>query len=91
MTICEYCKKAKGHTTDHLITRAQARRNPKAAYHRNDDRYKVRACLACNVAKGTRLRVPVTHEHLIAELGELTGGVYATFDGTAEDLREVVK
>lgn len=91
MSACAYCGKARGHTTDHLITRAQARRNPKAAYHRNDARFKVRSCLGCNVAKGTRLRVPPSHADVIAELEEITHGKYAVWSGDAEGLRDVLK
>ena len=89
--ICDYCGLQRGHTKDHLITRNQARRNPKAAYHRKDAKFIVRACLRCNVNKGTSLRVPPSHEHLIPELEAITGGVYAIYDGTSATLRSVVK
>lgn len=62
-----------------------------AQRERENPDYKVRACRACNEAKGTRLRVPLSHAHLIPALVALTGGVYAVWDGSAEGLREVVK
>ena len=88
---CAYCGERRGHQTDHLITNNQARRSLRAAQQRNSPRFKVPCCRECNEAKGTRLRVPVELAHLIPELELITGGVYATWDGTPEGLREVVK
>lgn len=88
---CAYCGRGGRMTTDHLIKRSQARRSINAARERENPRYKVPACAACNQAVYTRLRVPVSHAHLIPELEALTGGKYDTWDGTPEGLREVVK
>jgi len=89
--MCAYCQWREGHQTDHLITKNQARRRHTAASARNDPRFKVPCCSFCNQAKGTRLRVPGSHAHLIPELEALTGGVYAVWDGSLEALREVVR
>lgn len=78
-------------TIDHLIKRGQARRNINAARERENPRYKVPACSACNTTLWVRTRVPVSHAHLIPELEALTGGRYSTWDGSAEGLRKVVK
>ena len=88
---CAYCGERRGHQTDHLITNNQARRSLRAAKERNNPRFKVPCCSFCNQAKGTLLRVPVVMRHLIPELEQITGGVYATWDGSLETLREVVK
>ena len=88
---CEYCREHRPLTIDHLITTAQKRRSIAAARERENPRYKVLACHSCNVAKGTRLRVPESHAHLIPELQALTHGVYAVWDGSVEALRVVVK
>lgn len=89
--ICAYCRERRGHTKDHLIPRAVARRNPAAAQKRQSGRYIVRCCLTCNHRKGARLRVPTSLAHLIPELSDLTKRPYAVWDGTPEGLREVVK
>lgn len=88
---CLYCLDARATNIDHLISKNQARRRPNAKRERDNPRFKVPSCHPCNVAKGTRYRVPVTHQGLIAELERITGNVYATFDGSAEDLRAVVR
>ena len=87
---CAYCGIRRGVQWDHLITRNQARRAVNAARWREDPKYKVRSCMECNIAKGPRLRVPESMAHLIPELEAITDGKYATYDGTAEDLRAVV-
>lgn len=89
--MCAYCGVREGHQTDHLVTKNQARRRHTAASARNDPRFKVACCSFCNQAKGTRLRVPRSHAHLIPELEALTGGVYAVFSGDLAELRTVVK
>lgn len=88
---CAYCQRREGHQTDHLITKNQARRRIRADVLRRDPCYQVPACRECNEAKGTRLRVPESHAHLIPELEAITGGVYAVWDGSLEALREVVR
>ncbi len=87
---CAYCRKARGATTDHLITKNQARRLPRAAAMREEPRFKVDACHSCNVAKYTLLRVPVGYPHK-DELEDVTGCIYGWFDGSVESLREVVR
>ena len=89
--VCSYCGVARGTTTDHFIKKAQVRRSIAAARERENPRYKVRACLDCNVALYTRLRVPESHAELIPELEAITGSKYAVWRGDAESLREVVK
>ena len=91
MSACAYCLKARGTTTDHFIKKNQVARNPRLKGERENPRYKVRACSDCNLLIYTRLRVPESHAHLIAELEALTSGKYATFSGDPSDLREVVK
>lgn len=88
---CAYCHQRRGHQTDHLITKSQARRSPAAQRERENPKYKVPCCRFCNEAKGTRSRVPESHAHLIPELERITFNKYATFDGSAESLRAVVK
>ena len=88
---CAYCGKRPGKFVDHLITKAQARRRPRALINRDDPRFKVPACRECNEAKGTRLRVPASRAHLIPQLQRITGNVYAVWQGDAEGLRGVVK
>lgn len=88
---CAYCKTRRGHQVDHLINSNQSRRSPAAARERNNPKYMVPCCRFCNEAKGTRCRVPVGYAGLIPELEALTHNVYATFDGSAEDLRRVVR
>ena len=89
--ICAYCGIRRGNTTDHFIKKNQVARNWRLRVWREHPAYKVRACTECNLAVYTRLRVPVSHAHLIPELEARTNGKYATYDGTAEDLRAVVK
>lgn len=86
---CAYCRKSRGATTDHLITKNQARRMPRAQANREEPRFKVKACSACNIAKYTLLRVPVGYPHK-SELEEITGCTYGWYDGTPESLREVL-
>lgn len=87
---CAYCGK-RAVQKDHLITKNQARRRIRAAALRDDPCYIVQACRNCNEGKGARLRVPPSHEHLIADLETLTGGKYAVWGGDAESLRSAVK
>ena len=87
---CAFCG-GRAVQRDHFITRAQARRSPRAAAERETERYQVAICRRCNEAKGPRLRVPESLAHLIPELEAITDGKYATFDGTARDLDAVVK
>lgn len=91
MSACAYCGVRRAVQVDHLITRNQARRRVAAASWREDARYKVRACRECNEAKGTRLRVPPSHERYIPELQEITGNTYGVWDGTPEGLHEVLR
>lgn len=91
MTLCAYCNTRRAVQVDHLISKNAARRRHQAQAARERAIYKVPACRECNEAKYTRNRVPVSMAHLIPELEEITGSLYATFDGSAEDLREVVK
>lgn len=89
--ICAYCGVRRGHQTDHLITKNQARRSHAAAAVREDARFKVKSCSFCNEAKGVRLCVPPSHEQHIAELEAITHGTYRVWNGDAESLRIVVK
>lgn len=83
-------KPCRATTIDHLITRAAARRTKAAALLRDDPQYIVACCLDHNVAKGTLLRVPESHGHLIDELEALTLSTYAVWDGQARTLYEEV-
>ena len=89
--ICAYCQKNQGRTVDHLISKSASRRVLEAAMERENPAYKVRACSECNVSKGTLLRVPPSHAHLIGELQRITRAAYGIYDGTPESLREVVR
>lgn len=90
--MCAYCRSETARNTDHLITRSQARRSLNAARARNEPKFKVPACFACNVRKATRLYVPMGYEHK-AELERVTGAVYREWDGDpkSETFRSVVK
>ena len=88
---CAYCLTRRAVQTDHMIKKAQARRSARAQNERENPRFKVRVCHECNMAVYTRNRVPVSHAHLIPELEAITGGVYATYDGNPESLREVIR
>lgn len=90
MTPCAYCG-ARAVQTDHLISKACARRLGAAAAARERPEYKVPACRECNEQKGPRLRVPASLAHLIPELEALTLSKYGVFDGTAEALRGTIK
>lgn len=91
MSECAYCHKRRGHQTDHLINRNQARRQLNAALVRDDPAFKVRACRECNEAKGTRLLVPMDMPDTLAFLNALNIGLYRGWAGDAETLREVVR
>lgn len=86
---CAYCGRELGRTKQHLITRAVARRSPKAAAMRDDARFVLPCCLSCNVRVGTSLRVPPGYRFKAA-LEEITGCKYGVFDGE-KGLREVVR
>ena len=85
-----YCQ-GRATQVDHLIPRNAARRRHTADQARELAKYKVPACMPCNIAKGPLLRVPRSHAHLIPELEALTGNVYGVFDGKLKSLRAVVK
>lgn len=89
--VCVYCLERRAVQIDHFIKKNQARRRPEAMRERENPRFKAPACRECNEAVGTRYRVPITRESLIPELQRLTGNTYATYNGTAEDLRAVVR
>lgn len=86
---CIYCGLELGRTKQHLITRAVARRSPKAAAAREDARFVLPCCLSCNVRVGTSLRVPVGYRYK-RELEEITGCRYGVFDGE-QGLRQIVR
>ena len=86
---CAYCGSI-ATQRDHLIPKNAARRRPRAAAERENEKYQVPTCHGCNIAKGSLLRVPTKLAHLIPELEEITGSVFGTFDGTAADLRRVL-
>lgn len=80
---CAYCRLVRATQRDHLITRNQARRLPRAAAARDDARYQVPSCADCNLKKYTRLLVPANMAALIPELEAITLGRYRTWDGAS--------
>lgn len=81
MSVCAYCGVNRAVHTDHLISKNAAKRRLAAQMNRERAIYKVPACAPCNLRKYTLLRVPPSHAHLIPELEEITGSLYAIFDG----------
>ena len=72
-----------GDTIDHILSRAERRRQGISAY---DDRYIVVACKRDNLRKGTRRLIPPSWAHRQAELEELTNKQWQVWAGDPREL-----